>query len=1165
MISRSLPRYLIFFFFLINHSVSAQFIEEVISPDKIPLIPVFDTAYAANHNHTGLFNPDLVSHCPNSNFTYGNFDIWTGCKGSYTNPCQLPFVMSTDTTGINARFKIFPADPPLTDYYSDGMLPLVFPGEDFSARLGNNQGGSQGERLKYTVVVNPQSYLFVYRYAVVLNNNTQHDSTIQPKFTIDVVDSVGNLIDGCGHYSVTANPGLVGSNGWHLSSHNAGSAPAPVEWREWQTVGMNLLPWSGKTLTILFTTRDCNQGGHFGYAYISAYCSYLQLVTAMCEGDTSATLTGPPGFGYLWSTTNGDTTVNGDTTSTIVVPHPTSGSTYNCLLTALNGCQVTINTTLTYTQIHAGFTEIPNCAGRPTSFVDTSWVSQNEVTAWRWFFGDPASGANDSSNVKYPVHYFSAPGPYTVTLIAYSTEGCADTVTKTINIGILPEMTSSPLVLTTCSNTPIFYPLTANLPDVWYNWRAFQGNPGLITGYTSNFTPNNPEMIITDNILNYTTNLDTVYYRIVPKNQYCTGDSITLKVAVQALPDLINTPLLQTQCSDVSTNVVLQSSSPTTLFTWNCMTGSSNLSGFSNNYTPTLLLDQTIHNSGTTTDTLRYYIAGHDNSCVGLASVLSVAVVPLPSPAISGTSSICTNLTTTYTTQNSMSNYLWNVSPGGSITSGGQPADNTVTVLWTTPGTGNVSVNYSVPVYGCTSVTPAHLDVTVKPRPSVINNITVSRICSGLSNNFLLIPDLPGTTFSWIASGTPGVSGYSNSSGQTISQPLTNSTFGVPSVTYTVTPSLNACDGNIATFQTFVYPVSDVIITPAGETFCSGGATNIVLSSHADSVDFTWTVAGSSINLNGFVAGSGDLIQQTISNTGYRVDSVTYNVTPFVKTCPGATNYFAVRVLPRPVTTFESCSQGLTTTGSKSFRLRGGNPPGGTYYGNGVNGGIFDPSTAGTGSHLITYSYINNWGCDLSASQTINVFAPVPFNCGDTLRDIRDNKSYPTVLIGSQCWTAANLNYGDPIGSAAMQRDNCLMEKYCFGDNFLNCSLFGGLYQWDEMMQYDAASESQGFCPPGWHVPSENDWTDLFSNFTACGFAASDLKYTGFSGFNAFLYGAGYDNASWKYNNFATILWSSTSHGNYKALAHGMNIIDPSVSLYPGNRTNAFGIRCVKD
>jgi len=114
-------------------------------------------------------------------------------------------------------------------------------------------------------------------------------------------------------------------------------------------------------------------------------------------------------------------------------------------------------------------------------------------------------------------------------------------------------------------------------------------------------------------------------------------------------------------------------------------------------------------------------------------------------------------------------------------------------------------------------------------------------------------------------------------------------------------------------------------------------------------------------------------------------------------------------------------------------------------------------------------------------------------------------------------------------------------------------------------MQYDETPADQGFCPPAWHIPTENDWNILFANYINNGFAGGPLKYSGYSGFDALLSGADHFNISMDFQGFATFFWSSTSQGNTKAWAHGMNINDPSVSAYPSSRVNAFSIRCIQD
>jgi uncharacterized protein (TIGR02145 family) len=61
------------------------------------------------------------------------------------------------------------------------------------------------------------------------------------------------------------------------------------------------------------------------------------------------------------------------------------------------------------------------------------------------------------------------------------------------------------------------------------------------------------------------------------------------------------------------------------------------------------------------------------------------------------------------------------------------------------------------------------------------------------------------------------------------------------------------------------------------------------------------------------------------------------------------------------------------------------------------------------------------------------------------------------------------------------------------------------------------------------------------------------------------LSGARHINRGWDFQGFATFFWSSTARSDNKSWAYGMNDQDPSVSIYPASRVNAFSVRCLKD
>ncbi|MEI7662217.1 MAG: FISUMP domain-containing protein, partial [Bacteroidota bacterium] len=188
--------------------------------------------------------------------------------------------------------------------------------------------------------------------------------------------------------------------------------------------------------------------------------------------------------------------------------------------------------------------------------------------------------------------------------------------------------------------------------------------------------------------------------------------------------------------------------------------------------------------------------------------------------------------------------------------------------------------------------------------------------------------------------------------------------------------------------------------------------------------------------------------------------------------------------------------------------------------------------------------------------------------CGIPMTDLRDNRSYPTILIGSQCWLAKNLNYGTMISSASTQDDNCVVEKYCPGDMASGCATFGGFYQWDELMAFDASPGAQGLCPPGWHVPAVAEWLTLLNYYGQQSQAGLSLKAPAPGGFNALLSGILYQNNTWALLSggvSATFFWTSTASGALQAVSHGLNNLNASVSDYPANRGNGMAVRCLHD
>jgi uncharacterized protein (TIGR02145 family) len=351
-----------------------------------------------------------------------------------------------------------------------------------------------------------------------------------------------------------------------------------------------------------------------------------------------------------------------------------------------------------------------------------------------------------------------------------------------------------------------------------------------------------------------------------------------------------------------------------------------------------------------------------------------------------------------------------------------------------------------------------------------------------------------------------------------------------------------------------------VTIAASPNPFCPGSTVNFLATpNNGGSLPaYQWKVNGGNVGTNSdtysYNPANGDSVRCIMTSN---LSCVTGN--------PASSNKIIMNGSLSPAVSFSSCFDTITTINAKPIRLKGGIPLGGTFSGPGVSGGYYYPNLAGAGTHQITYTYTNASLCTASKSLQIHELANSPSTCGKALTDPRDNRQYATIQIGTQCWMAENLNFGNVLSSTQDQRDNCVAEKYCYNDNPANCVNLGGIYQWDELMLFDETPASQGLCPPAWHIPTENDWNTLFAVFINNGFAGNPLKYSGYSGFNALLSGARHVNKGWNFQGFATFFWSSTRHGADKAFAHGMNDPDPSVSLYLSSRANGFSVRCVKD
>ena len=470
-----------------------------------------------------LVSQSLQQGCPNANLSMNNFTGWTGYTGTFSNPGA--------TLGIvNGRHTIISTQG--MDPNTCGGLPMIPTGHTRSIRLGNAAGGTSGEKISYQITVSQANSLFIYKYAVVLED-PEHAPNQQPNFEMRLKNAAGQQINGnCGIYTVYA-----GQPGQNFQQCNGKT------WLPWKTVGVNLSSLIGQTVTIDFTTRDCSLGQHYGYAYLVAECMPLYINMDYCQGSSQIQLTAPNGFQtYNWSP-------GGATTQSINITSPNNNQLYTCNMATFSNqgnCQVTVSTQLTPTIVSANFNHTTGCTFVPIQFNSTSSVSptvlggitlpNNVITNWTWIFGDGfyLTGNNPSIHMN-PLHIYPNAGVYSVTHIVTTAGGCSDTIVQNILVGAPPQANFN--IIGACQGDTIQFQNQSNtLCSFSWNFmdgspNSNQANPQHIYSATGNY---NVSLIATNPIGCIDTSYQNLTIQALPTINagndtiICAGNSISL-------------------------------------------------------------------------------------------------------------------------------------------------------------------------------------------------------------------------------------------------------------------------------------------------------------------------------------------------------------------------------------------------------------------------------------------------------------------------------------------------------------------------------------------------------------------------------------------------------------------------------------------------------------
>lgn len=516
---------------------------------------------------------------------------------------------------------------------------------------------------------------------------------------------------------------------------------------------------------------------------------------------------------------------------------------------------------------------------------------------------------------------------------------------------------NTPLI---CSDDNVNYDLIANVANTGL------GGNNLVTGTTyswiatanANVTGEStlPQAgsTINDVLNNVTTANQVVVYSVTPTSgNACVGNVFTVSVTVRPEPRGYNdnTPVI---CSDDPAgvnynlannvaNVGLGGNNLVTGTTYSWVAAANaNVGGESTTPIAGGTITDVLNNVTNSNQIVVYTVTPTSAlGCVGNNFTVSITVRPEPRGFNDNSSIVCSDLAVNYNLVANISNigmggnnlvtgttFSWIATANANVTGESDLIAGTSSTI--TDVINNVTNADQVVVY---TVTPTSSDgcvgntftvsVTVRPEPKGFNDNT-PLACSDVAFNYDLVANIAntglggnnlvtGTTYSWIATPNPNVTGEGNGTTSTITDVINNVTNVNQVVVYTVTPtSGNSCVGNTFTVSVTIRP------EPRGfndntPVICSDEPTGVNYNLNANIANtvsggnnlvtgttYSW-IATSNTNVAGesTSAQAGATISDVLTNITNVNQVVVYTVTPTSGNgCAG--NPFIVSVTVRP-------------------------------------------------------------------------------------------------------------------------------------------------------------------------------------------------------------------------------------------------------------------------
>ncbi len=193
------------------------------------------------------------------------------------------------------------------------------------------------------------------------------------------------------------------------------------------------------------------------------------------------------GIGYSWFFDNNPPVVTFSTSTTYTLPP----GIHNIMLVVrdTNNCMDTARSIIKISNVIAGISTTSTVGCLPSfnlAFTNTS--TSDTTMTYVWTFGDPLSGALNTSTLTSPVHNYTTATPpsqlFSILLTVTNANGCIDTIRKTIQVNAPQPLINSTPSPSICIGTVLNFNANNVFNVVNYQWNFGDG------GGAQNFTIN---------------------------------------------------------------------------------------------------------------------------------------------------------------------------------------------------------------------------------------------------------------------------------------------------------------------------------------------------------------------------------------------------------------------------------------------------------------------------------------------------------------------------------------------------------------------------------------------------------------------------------------------------------------------------------------------------